>query len=73
MNGISKQHLICKMFMAYLVYTTLYCLFLGRVKENAYANHTASKTYARSGMSLSLIVIMMSGSSDETSLKSISS
>ena len=29
------------MFMAYLAYTTLYCLFLGRVKENVYANQAS--------------------------------
>ena len=59
--------------MACLVYSTLYWLFLGRVKENVYANYTASETSTRSGMSLSLIIFMMSGRSDEISQKSINS
>ena len=49
------------------------CLFFGRVKENVYVNHTASKTSTRSGTSLSLVVGMVYGRSDEMSLKSIQS
>ena len=45
---------------------------LGRVKENVYVNHIASETSARSGMSSALIVVMVTGRSDEISLKSIS-
>ena len=49
----------------------LYWFFFGRVKENVYANHTASETSTRLGMSLPLVVVMISGKSDEMSLKSI--
>ena len=52
-------------------YTILHFSLLGRVCENVYVNHTASDTSARSGMSASLTVIMISGRSDEMSLKSI--
>ena len=55
------------------IYTILYLLGLRKVKENVYANHTASETSTRSGMSSSFITVMMSGRSDEISLKSISS
>ena len=50
------------------------CAFslLGRVNENVYANHTASKISSRSGMSASLVV-MISGRFDDMSLKSIGS
>ena len=48
-------------------------LLLGRVHENVYANHTASETSSRSGISVSLVIVMISGRSDEMSLKSIGS
>ena len=52
-------------------YTILH--FLGRVNENVYANHTTSETSSRSGMSVSLVIIMICGRWDDMSLKSIRS
>ena len=63
--------------MSHMVHGAEYTIFifslLGRVNENVYANHNASETSSRSGMSASLIIIMISGRSNEMSLKSICS
>ena len=52
-------------------HTILHWFILGRVKENVYTNQTASKTSTRLGISSSLV--MISGRSDQMSLKSIRS
>ena len=60
----------------------LVLVILGRVNENVYANHnlcwmlskcSESKISTRSGMSSSLVIIIISGRSVKISLKSISS
>ena len=72
---------VCSFNGIYKVYN-LVLVILGQVKENVHANHVSfwmlSKCLefeisTRAGMLSLLVVIIMSGRSDEMSLKSISS